>query len=258
MNVDRIITYEQPLNERMRSFLRMEFLFKQISHYLNGASEWDSRNAIAALIEIVDFISRSDIKSELIKELERHANTLNALVNSPAVDNHKLTVILNKIDNYVQILRDSSYQPGVNLRQNEFLMSIKQRISIPGGTCNFDIPGYYYWLHKSLQDKATDFKIWQKDLLLLGDSIQLSLQMIRNSNTPSSELAERGFYQKQIEANVACHLIRVVLPIDSKYYPEISGGKHRFAIRFMEQTSTSEHPVQTKDNVQFELHCCIL
>lgn len=256
--MNNTIAYEQPLNERMRSFLRMEHLFNQITHYINGDSEWDSRNAITALIEIVDFISRSDIKSELIKELERHAATLGALTDSPAVDSRKLAAILNKIDYFLGILRDSAYQPGAALRQNEFLMSIKQRIAIPGGTCNFDIPGYFYWLHRSFQDKSVDFQIWQKEIILLRDSIQLSLQMVRNSNTPSNELAERGFYQKQIEANVACHLIRVILPRESKYYPEISGGKHRFAIRFMEQPSTSERPYQTKDNVSFELHCCIL
>ena len=242
----------------MRVFLRMEFLFRQVAHYINGASEWDNRNAISALIEIVDFISRSDIKTELIKELERHANTLNALVNSPAVDNQRLSAILEKIDYFLGQLRDSAYQPGQTLRQNEFLMSIKQRDSIPGGTCNFDIPGYFHWLHRPPQSKTTDLQNWQSDLLLLKDSIKLSLQMIRNSNTPSSEQAEKGFFQKQIEANVACHLIRVVLPDDSKYYPEISGGKHRFAVRFMEQSSTVDRPVQTKDTVPFELHCCIL
>lgn len=242
----------------MRAFLRMEFLFSQVSHYIDGSSEWDNRNAISALIEIVDFITRSDIKTELIKELERHATTLNALGDSPAVDNRRLSAILEKIDHFLGKLRDSSYQPGQILRQSEFLTSIKQRVSIPGGTCNFDIPGYFYWLHKPAQVKNTDLQNWLSDLLLLKDSINLSLQMIRNSNTPSSERAERGFYQKQIEANVACHLIRVVLTRDSNYYPEISGGKHRFAIRFMEQTSTSARPVQTKESVPFELHCCIL
>ena len=252
------IIYEQPLNERMRTFLRMEYLFDQLTHYSSGTSEWDNRNAILTLSEIVEFITRSDIKSELIKELERHAATLNALTNSPAVDSNRLSAILNKIDDFLGTLRDSSYQPGQILRQNEFLMSIKQRNSIPGGTCNFDIPGYFYWLNKSPQTKAADLEYWQSDLLLLKDSIKLSLQMIRNSNTPSKEQAERGFYQQQIEANVACHLVRVVLPHDSKYYPEISGGKHRFAIRFMEQPDTSDRPLQTKDTVQFQLHCCIL
>ena len=256
--VSDTITYEQPLNERMRVFLRMEFLFSQVSHYINGSSEWDNRNAISALIEIVDFITRSDIKTELIKELERHASTLNALVNSPAVDNRRLAAILDKIDTFLAKLRDASCQPGQILRQNEFLMTIKQRNSIPGGTCNFDIPGYFFWLNKSSQVKTADLQKWQSDLLLLKDSIRLSLQMIRNSNTPSNEQAERGFYQKQIEANVACHLIRVVLPGSTKYYPEISGGKHRFAIRFMEQPTTSDRPAQTRDTVKFELHCCIL
>ncbi|MEO6696795.1 MAG: cell division protein ZapD, partial [Gammaproteobacteria bacterium] len=30
------ITYEQPLNERIRTFLRLEFLFQQIQHTLQG------------------------------------------------------------------------------------------------------------------------------------------------------------------------------------------------------------------------------
>lgn len=256
--MDNFLTYEQPLNERVRAFLRMEYLFNQVDHYLKGTSEWDSRNTIATLIDIVDFLTRSDIKSELIKELERHTSTLNALVNSPAVDNHRLSAILDKIDHYLRTLKDSTYQPGQCLRNNEIIMSIKQRISIPGGTCNFDIPGYFYWLNKSQQQKTNDIQDWQGDLILLKESIQLSLQMIRNSNTPSSEQAGKGVYQKQIETNVACQLIRVVLPGDSKYYPEISGGKHRFTIRFMEQPTTSDRPVQTTDTVHFELHCCIL
>ncbi len=82
--------------------------------------------------------------------------------------------------------------------------------------------------------------------------------MIRNSTNPHAEQAENGFYQKPIESNVSCQLIRVVLPDDSKYYPEISGGKHRFTIRFMEQATISDRPIQTHDNVKFDLHCCIL
>ena len=252
------LAYEQPLNERVRAFLRMEYLYNQIDHYLQGRSEWDIRNTVTSLIDIVDFLTRTDIKTELIKELERHSSTLNALVNSPAVDSHRLSIILGKIDSYLTGLRDSSCQPGQVLRQNEFVMSIKQRHSIPGGTCNFDIPGYFFWLNKSREDMEKDIMNWQSDLQLLKDSIQLCLQMIRNSNTPSRVVAEKGFYQKQIESNVSCQLVRVILSPDSKYYPEISGGKHRFAIRFMEQPATSERPVQTQDTVNFELHCCIL
>lgn len=252
------LAYEQPLNERVRAFLRLEYLYKQVEHYSKGTNEWDLRNTITALINIADFLTRSDIKTELIKELERHSTTLNSLANSPAVDNQRLSLILERIDENLRGLKDSTYQPGQNMRHNEFIMSIKQRLSIPGGTCNFDIPGYYFWLHKPHREREIDLENWRSDLRLLNDSIQLSLQMIRNSKTPSNEQAEKGFFQKQLESNVSCQLIRVVLPSDSVYYPEISGGKHRFAIRFMEHQSTSERPVQTSENVSFELHCCIL
>ena len=82
--------------------------------------------------------------------------------------------------------------------------------------------------------------------------------MLRNSTTPVIENAESGFYQQPIESKLPCQLIRVFLPEDCSYFPEISGGKHRFTIRFMEQSSTSARPVQTKNTVEFELHCCIL
>ena len=256
--MDKVITYEQPLNERVRAFLRMEYLFRQVNSYLGGNSEWDARNAVGTLIEIADFLTRTDVKTELIKELERHSNTLNGLVNSPAVDGDRLKAILQKIDQYLEKLKDSSFQPGQRLRQNDLITSVKQRLAIPGGTCNFDIPAFYFWLYKPENVRNSDLEYWINDLVLLKESIQLSLQMIRNSNSPSRETAERGFFQRQIDANVSCQLIRVVLPYDSKCYPEISGGKHRFAIRFMEMESSSTRPVQASGDITFELHCCIL
>lgn len=252
------ITYEQPLNERIRTFLRLEYLFTELDHYISAPTEWDSRNVISTLLNIIDFLTRSDIKSELIKELERHATTLATLESSPAVDNQRLHIILDEINNNLTLLRDSAYQPGQSLRNNEFIMSIKQRSSIPGGSCNFDLPGYHHWLHKPYSERNTHLEEWQADLFAIKRGIDLSLKMIRNSTNPSIEKAERGFYQRPIESNTACQMIRVVLPDNSKHFPEISGGRHRFTIRFMEQLSNSERPLQSADAVEFELHCCIL
>jgi len=256
--VNPIITYEQPLNERVRTFLRIEFLFDQVGHYIAGQTEWDDRHTILTLLEIVEFLTRTDLKSELIKELERHSTTLTALDGMAGVDNQRLQDILNEINSYLMTLRDSEYQPGQTLRQDEFISSIKQRITIPGGTCNFDLPGYYHWLKKPTVERKKQIEDWHEDLDTINKSIKLCLQMIRNSTNPAAQKAERGFYQKPIESNTACQLIRVVLPSDCSFYPEISGGKHRFTVRFMEQASTTGRPVQTQEDVQFELHCCIL
>jgi len=136
--------------------------------------------------------------------------------------------------------------------------SFKQRISIPGGTCNFDLPRLHYWLNQPAIKRKQDLSKWFCDLAPIKKSTYLTLDMIRNSTNPTRETAESGFYQKPIESNLSCQLIRVFLPSTSLYYPEISGGKHRFTIRFMEEIATDTRPVQTRNDVDFELHCCIL
>lgn len=252
------IVYEQPLNERVRTFLRIEHLFDLVQHFHDKDTEWDSRLCIVALLEILDLLGRSDVKTELIKELERHSVTLSALQRNPGVDQERLQSILKDINSYVTTLRDGACQPGQVLRKDELMASIKQRSVIASGTCNFDLPAYHHWLHKQAAQRKKQMDEWQQDLAIIRRSLRLALHMIRNSTTPTQERAGKGFFQRPIEANVACQLIRVVLPQESRYFPEISGGRHRFTVRFMEQASTLDRPVQTDDDVNFELHCCIL
>ncbi|NIQ14515.1 MAG: cell division protein ZapD, partial [Candidatus Dadabacteria bacterium] len=59
----------------MRTFLRLEHLFDIVEYHINQFIEWDNRIVIQSLLNILDLLSRSDIKSELIKELEKHSNT---------------------------------------------------------------------------------------------------------------------------------------------------------------------------------------
>lgn len=255
---DGVICYEQPLNERMRTFLRLEHLFDIAQHFLGGSSQWDSRLCLEALLEVIDLLGRSDVKTELIKELERHANSLSALQNNPGVDPARLSAVLGEINGYLTDLRDVSCQPGQGLRRDELVGSIRQRSSIPGGTCNFDLPAYHYWLHRATSDRHATLEEWHRDLMVVRRGVKLALHMVRNSTTPTSECAARGFFQKPIEPNVACQIVRVVLPGDSRYFPEISGGRHRFTVRFMEQMDSRDRPAQTEDDVEFELRCCIL
>ncbi len=252
------IIYEQPLNERVRTFLRLEYLFDSLNFRISGNSEWDSRDALITLLNITDILSRSDIKSELIKELERHLGTLEALRSNPGVDQHKLGTIMDNISGLLITLKDKTCQPGQLIRQSDLMNSVKQRCSIPGGSCNFDLPGFHYWLNRSHNDRVMIINRLCEDLQIIREGIDLALHMIRNSTVPTREQAENGFFQKPFDTNLSCHLVRVVLNEGSKYYPEISGGKHRFTIRFMEQPDSSARPHQSKDAVDFVLHCCIL
>lgn len=253
-----LIRYEQPLNERVRTFLRIEHLFDLGAHFLDGSDQWESRLRIAALLDVVELMGRSDIRNELIKELERHATVLGALQGSRAVDQQRLQSILQDINQYLHELRDSGSQLGQALRKDELMQSIKQRNAIPGGTCSFDLPGYHFWLNRPADERRSQLEAWQQDLALVRKALKLALHLIRSSATPSREVAERGFFQKPIEAGVACQMVRVLMPAESTLYPEISAGRHRFTVRFMEQAKTCDRPVQTENDVEFELHCCIL
>lgn len=255
---DTVISYEQPLNERMRTLLRLEHLFDIAQHYYGGNTDWDSRLCLESLLQVIDLLGRSDVKSELIKELERHSVSLTALQNNPGVDPSRLNAVLGEINGYLTELRDPGCQPGQGLRRDELVGSIRQRSAIPGGTCNFDLPAYHYWLHKSATARREALEHWHRDLMVVRRAMKLALHMVRNSTTPTRERATRGFFQKPIEPNVSCQIVRVVLPPDSRYFPEISGGRHRFTVRFMEQPDSRERPVQSEDDVEFELRCCIL
>ena len=80
------VIYEQPLSERVRTFLRLEYLFNEFFARLEGPTLWDSRNALASLLDILNIFNRTDLKTEVMKELERQMSTLAALEHAPGVD----------------------------------------------------------------------------------------------------------------------------------------------------------------------------
>lgn len=252
------INYEQPLNERIRTFLRLEFLFKQIDHCLNRMTQADMRMSISYLIDIVDLVGRTDVKNEVIKELEKYGKNLEYFQSRSGVDNQRLDSILDDIRTCLDELRNTKSLPGQTLRNDEFISFIKQRNNIPGGTCSFDLPSYHHWLNQNEDYHTKQFEYWQRDLIPFKNGISLILHIIRNSANPSVEYAENGFFQKSLEPGTSCQMIRVLLSRDSPYYPEISAGKHRFTIRFMRRPDPSTRPVPATESVEFKLYCCSL
>ncbi len=251
------ITYEQPLNERVRTFLRLEFLFKEFFARLEGASMWDSRNALVSLLDILTIFNRTDLKTEVMKELERQMGAIAALENAPGVDRARLVQLLDEFDMLVDRMHALHGQVGQELRQNEFLNSVKQRVSIPGGTCDFDLPAYHYWLQRPTPKRIADLHTWISAFEPIRLSISLILRLVRDSATPVKEIAHGGFYQKMLDASCPCQIVRVTLPADAPYYAEVSGGRHRFTVRFLEFFPDG-HAAQTTEDVEFKLSCCVI
>ncbi len=251
------ILYEQPLNERMRIFLRLEHLFSQVSHFQNGSSVWDSHASVSALIEILTILDRSDIRSEVLKELDRHISGLSRLLDTPAVDRTRLDKALTELTVQLQKIQQLPSKLGSEIRDNDLLNSVRQRTVITGGTCGFDIPAYHYWLNQSLSIKAECLSRWLFEINPLRNSIDLLLLLTRNSALFETQIATSGFFQRSLDTQNPCQLLRIALPPESNAYPEVSGNKHRVNVRFLSYTE-SGRPKQVGHNVQFDMSCCAI
>ncbi len=249
------ILYEQPLNERMRAFLRLEHLFHQVNHFRNGKSLWDSHASVSALIEILTILDRSDIRSEIIKELDRHIGGLSKLLDISGVDHHRLECTLQELSGQLQKIQLLPSKLGSEIRDNDLLNSVRQRTVITGGTCGFDIPGYHYWLNQPLHIKAECLSRWVSEITPLRNGIELLLTLTRNSAFFERQAAVAGFFQRSLDTQNPCQLLRISLDPSSEAYPEVSGNKHRVNVRFLAYTEAGR-PKQISDNLEFEMSCC--
>lgn len=254
---DQII-FEQPLNEHIRTFLRLEHLFNQFHQHLKHKSEWDTHSAAKAILDIMSMLGRGDIKRETIKELERQNINLQSFVEIPGINHGRLTDMITEQKNCLQDLHNIGGNIGHELQQNELLNAIRQRLSMPGGLCEFDLPVYAHWLNQPYEKRYEILQSWFAPFVTLNKAIDLILQVIRDSTDAIDETAESGFYQKSLDANLTCLMIRVILPEDTTVFPEISAGKHRFTIRFLKAGDLAHRPEQDKKNIEFKLACCIL
>jgi cell division protein ZapD len=256
-NVTEATIYELPLNERIRTLLRLEFLFQQARYAMRGFSVWDSRTTISHILDILSIMGRIDLRSELIKELERQTTALLTISNRPEVDSSILDDTLNKLRQYTANLKSLSGCSQDELAKNELLKIIRQRDSIPGGTCDFDIPIYHFWLKQDAEHRIEVLESWIGLLDVYRLAIELILNLLRESSINTPVTAEQGFYQQALDTNIPFQMIRVSLPIEADYFAEMSGGKHRFSVRFMQPVS-GERPTPYSDKVEFQLSCCAL
>lgn len=250
------VSYEQPLTERMRTFLRLEFLFRQAAHHSAGRSTWETRAAVGSLLDILAIVTRADVRKDVMHELERYAVDLENFHARPGVDNARLAALLTSVQSLRDQLSGCNKQLTRKLADCDFLSSIRHRSAIPGGTCEFDLPDYSHWLNRSYDNRRKDFSNWMESLRPLCDAVNKLLWLTRESTPPTETVAAGGMYQHVFERKAGSQLLRVLLPEASDVYPEISGNQHRFTVRFHQWRDIKSRPMQTGEDVTFFLACC--
>jgi len=240
----------------MRTFLRLEFLYQQMLYNSELDADWATRAATSSLLEIMAILMRGDVRSDVHKELDHQIESLERFVSQPGVDSRRLDALLRNLlqsRNEVSSAGTQFLQP---LRGCEFLMSIKHRSSIPGGTCEFDLPEYNHWLRQPFARRQQDLQDWLSVIRPVCDAVVELLWLIRESAKPLEKTAINGMYQHNMQKDDQRRLLRVTLPDDSLLYPEISGSQHRFTVRFLEWSSISSRAVQTGHDVGFQISIC--
>jgi len=250
--------YEQPLNEKVRSFLRLEKLFQEYSFHLSHGSDWNNRVAIDTILQILAFTTRSDVKLEALKELERQHSRLVRLTKRPQIDQKQLSSVLKNIQKRVGELQAIGGQIGQDTKNVELLSAIAQKNSVPGSICDFDLPTLKHWLTSPKEIRQKHIEKWFQPFTHLERAVQLILEILRNSAESTDEVAQNGFFQQSIDTNQAIQLLSISISKDGGYYPEISAGKHRFSIRFMTHDDPNLRPEQCKKDINFKLKMCTI
>ena len=236
--------------------LRLEDLFFRIGRFIDSDESPDHHAALGVLFEILEVACRADLKSDLLLELDRQKKALNALHNNPEILEDALETVLGEIENACSGLQKMSGKIGQHLRDDEWLMAIKQRACIPGGVCEFDLPSYHYWQHQSAEHRRNSLDVWLGPMLPLRDGITILLKLLRESGKIHHFTAFHGSFQ-QMQGGRVAQMLRISLNTELPCIPEISANKYALNIRFTVQEG-AQRPKMIESDVEFELTFCNL
>jgi len=251
-----MITYAHPFNERVRTLLRLEELFRRFERFAARTDALDHHIALTTLFEILEVSSRADVKSDLLQELERQRQTLIAFKTNPSVSLDALEHILREIEEASGLLQAAPAKTGHHLRDNEWLMSVRSRSIIPGCSFQVDLPFYYAWQHSGGETRQRDIFEWAQPFRPLHDSLNIVLRLLRESAQRSKVSTQAGSYQQQLGGKTY-HLAQIKIDEKVGAVPEFSANKYMLWIRF----GRLDREFKTRPfegNVDFELSLCNL
>ncbi|CUA95801.1 cell division protein ZapD [Thiomonas bhubaneswarensis] len=249
-----MILYEYPLHERVRTLLRLEHLFRRVDVLQQSALPEHHHFALITLFEILDVAARQDLKADILKELERQRQTFMAYRGNPSVAETVLDAVLGEIEQAFQSLSQQQGRVGQNLQDNEWLMAIRSRANIPGGTCEFDLPAYYAWQHLPQQQRQSDLARWLQGFAPLASSVELLLRLLRDAGSTRKLQAVGGSYQQQL-AGKTYQLLRLRIDGALGLVPEITGHRLMVSVRFMQPDSDWRMTPSTGE-VPFDMTLC--
>ncbi len=252
-----MILYEYPFNERIRTYLRLEHLLRRLGELIASDSSLLHHYALVTIFETMDVASRADLKSDLLRDLDKNKTLLNSYRGNPAISETALNEAIEQLEHSFSTLTTTPGKAGQALVENEWLMSIRSRVTIPGGTCEFDLPSYFAWRHHPPAARRADIERWAATLSPLAEAIHLLLRLLRQSDMPCKAIATNGQFQMSLPQQGRCfQLLRLCIDEKDGMIPEISGNRIMMSVRFMYQDGSDDRLHATTKDVPFEMTLC--
>ena len=251
-----MILYEYPFNERVRSYLRLEHLFGRLRKLSERSDPVDHHFALLTLFELFDVLLHSDVQTELLRDLERQRVQFEQLRGNPDVSAPALEQLLDQLSGWQQRLLAQGQQINQCQTSDLLLAALKRRLTIPGGTCSFDLPIYHDWLHRPVDVRRRQLTEWIAPLQALQEPMAMLLQVLRDNGTPQKMLARGGLLQQSLPAERQFQLMRLRLSPQYQLIPEISGHRLMYMIRLLERGADGHMHPCTHSHVELELTLC--
>lgn len=255
MQLRDVILYEYPFNERIRTYLRLEHLFQRLGELMVGESPLQHHYALVTLFEIMDVAARADLKSDVLRDLDKHKATFISYRGNPCIQEATLEQAIVRLERSFAALNAMTGRAGQSLTENEWLMAIRSRAGIPAGTCGFDLPAYYAWQHQPNQRRRRDIERWTSTLAPLAEGVVLLLQLLRDTDMPYRVVAPGGQFQQTLPQGRSFQLLRLRIDPSTGLIPEISGNRLMVSVRLMREDPDGRlHP--SLEDGAFELTLC--
>lgn len=247
--------FEFPLNEKFRSYLRADELLQRLATLGQSDNALSHHFALQTLFELQEMLNRSDIKGELIRDLERNRTSLTALRNNQRIEQTKLEEVLSEVNACYERLTTLGGKPGQGLNDIDWLSAVRGRIGIPAGTCGFDLPAYQFWQKQPPHQRQADLQTLRSHFDAIQRPLAFVLNLVRQSGESVSVIAENGSVQYAIPSGRPAQLLRLAVAKDLECVPEISANRLNIAIRWMD-VSNEYRLTPHQSNVSFQLSLC--
>ena len=246
------IRYEHPLSERIRNFLRLEHLFARFRDTSNSNDACAHHTALFTLFEIMEAAARAELKLDILQELERQKTLVGQY---PQWSAEQQQARLDALQAATQNLQNVHQKFGQHLRENEWLMAIKQRMLVPGGTSPFDLSSYYFWQQLPHEQRLADLNKWIATLTPTYEAIAVLLTILRSNTRAVDCVAVNGNYQhNSLAQNI--HMLTIELEKNKHALPEVSANKYFTHIRFLAASQESARGKPITDDMPFKLIMC--